>query len=39
VSETTVAVQVLAVDDHPLMRAGVAALIASQDDVTPVGEA
>jgi len=32
-------IRVLAVDDHPLLRAGVAALIGSEDDLELIGEA
>ena len=32
-------IRILAVDDHPLLRAGVAALIRTQPDLTIVGEA
>jgi DNA-binding NarL/FixJ family response regulator len=32
-------IRILAVDDHPLLRAGVAALIETQEDMTIVGEA
>jgi DNA-binding NarL/FixJ family response regulator len=32
-------IRVLAVDDHPLMRGGIAALVATQADMTLVGEA
>jgi DNA-binding NarL/FixJ family response regulator len=32
-------IRVLAVDDHPLLREGVAALIGSEDDMELVGEA
>lgn len=32
-------IRVLSVDDHPLLREGIAALVANQDDMTLVGEA
>ena len=32
-------IQILAVDDHPLLRGGVAALIAAESDMVLVGEA
>ena len=35
----TQAIRILVVDDHPLLRAGVAALIGTQEDMTIVGEA
>ena len=35
----TEVIRILAVDDHPLLRAGVAALIGTQPDMTVVGEA
>ncbi|HXD08019.1 MAG TPA: response regulator transcription factor [Burkholderiaceae bacterium] len=38
-SENTVPIRVLTVDDHALVRAGVASLIAGQSDMTLVGEA
>lgn len=37
-SETT-PIRVLVVDDHPVLRAGVAAMLANQDDMVVVGEA
>jgi DNA-binding NarL/FixJ family response regulator len=38
-SSEAVKIRVLAVDDHPLLREGVAALIADETDITLVGEA
>src|SRR6185369_2274403 len=38
-SENTVPIRILTVDDHALVRAGVASLIAGQSDMTLVGEA
>jgi DNA-binding NarL/FixJ family response regulator len=32
-------IRILSVDDHPLLRAGVAALVGTQPDMTIVGEA
>jgi DNA-binding NarL/FixJ family response regulator len=38
-SHEAVKIRVLAVDDHPLLREGIAALIADETDITLVGEA
>jgi DNA-binding NarL/FixJ family response regulator len=38
-SATPISIRILAVDDHPLVRQGIAALVAVQPDMTVVGEA
>jgi len=38
-SQDAVTIRVLAVDDHPLLREGIVALLADETDVTLVGEA
>jgi CheY-like chemotaxis protein len=38
-SQDAVKIRVLAVDDHPLLREGIAALIADETDIALVGEA
>jgi len=32
-------IRILTVDDHPMLREGIAALVASQSDMTLIGEA
>lgn len=39
VTEGTSAIRVLIVDDHPVLRAGVAAMLGNEDDMVVVGEA